>query len=187
MPALATKTPPRRLQLPGAGHLEVSQMPDQAYKRCVKCGETKPLEDFYRKKSSSDGRWSECKDCTKARKREYERNNRDKVNARKRRSRQRNIDTHRKAYQRRVREQRAQFPERRRANIAVRRAIDKGQLSRPATCEDCGAGGKIDAHHDDYDKRLEVRWLCKNCHYVADTERREREALSNSVSGRESE
>jgi len=32
-------------------------------KRCQKCGEVKPLEDFYPRKSSQDGRRSDCKAC----------------------------------------------------------------------------------------------------------------------------
>lgn len=32
-------------------------------KRCPRCGETKPLEDFYRDRSSRDGRYSRCKTC----------------------------------------------------------------------------------------------------------------------------
>jgi len=41
-------------------------------------------------------------------------------------------------------------------------AIAKGMLVR-APCEACGHE-KAEAHHDDYDKPLEVRWLCKLHH-----------------------
>jgi hypothetical protein len=41
---------------------------------------------------------------------------------------------------------------------AVRFAISQGTIVRGA-CEVCGAS-KTHAHHDDYDKRLAVRWLC---------------------------
>jgi len=35
-------------------------------KRCKKCGETKPLEDFYREKGCRDGHRPECKACNLA-------------------------------------------------------------------------------------------------------------------------
>lgn len=53
------------------------------------------------------------------------------------------------------------------------RAIERGILVRPDICENCnkkpteyvnGRNG-IEAHHDDYNKPLAVRWLCKDCHY----------------------
>lgn len=58
------------------------------------------------------------------------------------------------------------------ARQAVKLAIGKGQLSPPATCEACcevprprsdGARG-LQAHHDDYSKPLDIRWLCTKCH-----------------------
>lgn len=41
---------------------------------------------------------------------------------------------------------------------ALRRGILKKQ-----PCEVCGKR-VVDAHHDDYTKPLEVRWLCRTCH-----------------------
>ena len=32
-------------------------------------------------------------------------------------------------------------------------------------CEQCGAL-PADAHHDDYSKPLDVRWLCESCHGI---------------------
>lgn len=49
-----------------------------------------------------------------------------------------------------------------RAHGTVFRAIQRGELVAQA-CEVCG-GKKTEAHHDDYNKPLEVRWLCKKCH-----------------------
>ncbi len=43
------------------------------------------------------------------------------------------------------------------------KAIEKGILIRKP-CEVCGSTEKIEAHHDDYHKPLEVRWLCKKHH-----------------------
>ena len=57
-------------------------------------------------------------------------------------------------------------PEKARARAAVHRAVRSGRLRRPAICDRCGRGGRIEAHHDDYSRRLVVRWLCQleGCH-----------------------
>jgi transposase-like protein len=44
-------------------------------------------------------------------------------------------------------------------NNAIR---SKKLFSQP--CEMCGKEDNIHAHHDDYDKPLNVRWLCPICH-----------------------
>ena len=49
-----------------------------------------------------------------------------------------------------------------RSHIAVAIAIKQGRLVR-GPCEVCGAV-RTDAHHDDYDKPLDVRWLCRLHH-----------------------
>lgn len=63
-------------------------------------------------------------------------------------------------------------PEAVRAVSSVRRALDSGRISRPFGCEECGDSpppmkdgrSAIQAHHDDYSRPLDVRWLCHGCH-----------------------
>lgn len=59
----------------------------------------------------------------------------------------------------------------RKVQYFVQKAICQGVLI-PEPCEVCGIFGKDDkgirkvhAHHDDYNKPLEVRWLCKKHHH----------------------
>ena len=54
------------------------------------------------------------------------------------------------------------YPEKTIAHIAVKKAISRGALVR-LPCEVCG-NEKSEAHHDDYSKLLEVRWLCSKHH-----------------------
>lgn len=53
-------------------------------------------------------------------------------------------------------------PTKYRAHLIVGRALSTGALKR-GRCEVCGAA-KVDAHHDHYDRPLEVRWLCRRHH-----------------------
>jgi hypothetical protein len=65
---------------------------------------------------------------------------------------------------RKTRQTRATWPaERKRAVHLTTTAIANGTLVRQP-CEVCGTTRKIDAHHDDYSKPLEVRWLCRSHH-----------------------
>lgn len=34
----------------------------------------------------------------------------------------------------------------------------------PEPCEKCYSTNDIQKHHEDYDKPLEVKWLCRQCH-----------------------
>lgn len=54
------------------------------------------------------------------------------------------------------------------AHKLVMYAIRLGLLKRPLECEVCKSNIKIEGHHDDYSKPLEVRWICKSCHWKAD-------------------
>ena len=61
-------------------------------------------------------------------------------------------------------------PEKVAAKNAVYQALLRGTLTRQP-CEVCGHQN-THAHHDDYAKRLEVRWLCVRHHAEADVARR---------------
>lgn len=130
------------------------------FKECFKCKAIKPLEDFYKHPMMADGRVNKCKEC-----------NKNDVTA----NRNKNIEKYR-AFDR----ARAKIPERIKAQVeitrawraedsrrvvahsAVARAIRNGLLIR-MPCVRCAAE-KSEAHHDDYDKPLEVMWLCSPCH-----------------------
>lgn len=53
-----------------------------------------------------------------------------------------------------------------RARDVVKRAVKSGKLIRQP-CEVCGEL-KAEAHHDDYRKPLDVRWLCQRHHRAVD-------------------
>jgi len=60
-----------------------------------------------------------------------------------------------------------------RAQGIAEKAIQRGVLVRPDTCESCDEAGEpfkdgrspIQAHHCDYNRPLEVMWLCQRCHH----------------------
>lgn len=43
-------------------------------------------------------------------------------------------------------------------------AIRLGVLKKPDECRVCRKKIKLEGHHDDYNKPLEVKWLCRLCH-----------------------
>jgi hypothetical protein len=58
--------------------------------------------------------------------------------------------------------ERAKYPEKYRARYLLRSAIVLGKIAKQP-CEVCGEL-KVESHHDDYSKPLEVRWLCHQHH-----------------------
>ena len=51
-----------------------------------------------------------------------------------------------------------------RAGVAVTKAVKEGRLVRPNHCTKCLITCKPHGHHRDYNKPLEVIWLCPKCH-----------------------
>jgi hypothetical protein len=122
----------------------------------------------------ADGRLGKCKTCTKndVKKRYQSPIGRKKVAAY---EKARNKTAHRKfqksQYNRKAGENK---PGTMSARYAVRNAIRNGRLIR-LPCEKCG-NKKSEAHHDDYRKKLDVRWLCFRHHREAHGQKVSQEA-----------
>lgn len=86
--------------------------------------------------------------------------NRDRVCETQRKVRERNPE----AIRARDRERgfRGKYEDQARAHNAVKTALRNGTLVRES-CEVCGES-KVIAHHDDYARPLDVRWLCHRHH-----------------------
>jgi hypothetical protein len=60
-----------------------------------------------------------------------------------------------------------------RAQNLLERAVERGVVTPKDSCENCGMAPEpfrdgrrsVQAHHDDYNKPLDVRWLCQPCHH----------------------
>lgn len=51
-----------------------------------------------------------------------------------------------------------------RAHCLLNKYIGQGKIIKPERCQICDSKRKIEGHHHDYDKPLEVIWVCRACH-----------------------
>ena len=125
-------------------------------KECFKCHETKPLTEFYRHPQMADGYLGKCKECNKRDVRENYLKRRDQYLSydRKRSKRKARIDG--------ITQSQKKYPDRHRARGLLHNAVARGKIQKKP-CEVCGAL-KVDAHHPDYAKPLQVHWLCRKHH-----------------------
>lgn len=85
---------------------------EKIFKTCKKCGETKEITEFPRKKDSKDGYNSQCKACINARNKKYRDENIEKVHASRKRYYQKNIEKMRaekRAYYQNHKEEKAEY------------------------------------------------------------------------------
>jgi hypothetical protein len=59
------------------------------------------------------------------------------------------------------------------ARLAVYSEIRAGRLEKGECEVGIGCTGRIEAHHDDYERPLEIRWLCKRHHMLLHSTRSE--------------
>lgn len=124
---------------------------------CKACHSEKPETAFY---ASNRTR---CKECIKASVRANRLENIDYYRAY---DRMRASQPHRKANNfAQSHEWRQQYPNRRRAQGLVQHALRAGRLQK-LPCLVCGSEQSV-AHHPDYDRPLDVVWLCQPHHKQA--------------------
>lgn len=143
-------------------------------KRCKSCQKDKPTSEFYALPKMSDGLCAECKMCVRKRVREREK----RLKATDPEWVERELARHRLKTRRYVSDGRAKkitlekkrlsiakydekHPHKKKARHIVSNAIRDGKIQR-LPCTICG--GVAEAHHDDYDKPLDVIWLCSKHH-----------------------
>jgi len=117
-------------------------------KLCGRCKAEKPIAEFNKDRYAKSGYRSQCKDCMaeeRKRLRKHYKEWRSKPEIKQKYAKYR-----RDRYQENKKKQAARY-------MASR-------LDRPCFCESCGIQCKPEAHHCDYDKPLEVMWLCRKCH-----------------------
>ena len=125
-------------------------------KKCFKCGQVKCLSDFYKHKQMPDGHVNKCKECNKL---DVRNNRKSKVDYYREYDKQRS-GRHSPEY---TKEYRERFPNKYKAHNMVNNAIRDGRLYREP-CSVCGSIESVHAHHDDYFKPLNIRWLCAAHH-----------------------
>jgi len=129
-------------------------------KECFKCKTVKPLDEFYKHSMMADGHVNKCKECNKQDVTDNRNKNIDRIreydrvrakNPQRIKAAQEISSAWRKADKRRMK-----------CHNAVTRAVRSGLLERQP-CVRCGETKSL-AHHEDYDKPLDVMWLCQPCH-----------------------
>ncbi len=125
---------------------------------CYKCGQTKPLSEF-------TPQMYQCRECVRLYCRErYAKDERFRAS--------KNAYAIAKACSKDLKKEWQKFKSdpakvaAHRAHALVWDAIHRtGKLIRPETCSECGSKShRIEAHHEDHSKPLEVKWLCSWCH-----------------------
>lgn len=112
-------------------------------KACTICKENKESEDFFKDKRTKSGLYSACKVCHLKRRIRKPNNSVGFIESR---------NTYARKYRQGVEQKIKQN-----ARQKVYLAIKEGKIVRQP-CEKCGE--KSEAHHPDYSKPLEVKWLC---------------------------
>lgn len=124
-------------------------------KICSTCKIAKPNTEFQKNKRKKDGFHYSCKSCYK----DYYQKNAERVLIRK----SNYIKKNRTKLNEAAKKYRIKNNEKSRAHDAVKYALKTGKLKKQ-NCQICGSNKGINAHHEAYDRPLNVVWFCPKHH-----------------------
>src|SRR3990167_1737113 len=156
--AITSSSPPANYQL----NKDVNMV------KCSKCKKRKKGFRFWKNQRKRNGLTSWCKNCVNKKSAKWRKENSEYVESCKPKKRKMDLEYQKnksatipgyKTEEYRV--YREKYPEKYKAQQRANQAILSGKIKR-SPCEVCGENRKyrVHAHHDDYSKPYEVRFLC---------------------------
>lgn len=145
-------------------------------KKCFKCLIEKPLSDFYKHSQMKDGYVNKCKECNK---KDVQSNYRENIDYYKDYEKSRANLPHRvKARKEYAKTEKGKIAyakgkkkyiinnkKIRRCHNIANNALRDGKIQKKTSCEVCGDTKKrLHKHHCDYNKPLDVIFMCPQCH-----------------------
>jgi len=131
-------------------------------KVCSQCGTEKALKEFYRDSRKADGHRAYCKVCGNKTHAKYVKTPDGKASKRRADRAYRLTPAGKQIKWISNAEYSRRYPKQYKAHTLVNNCVRDGRLLRPFVCECCGQVKKIFGHHENYDKPLDVAWLCQN-------------------------
>lgn len=178
-------------------------------KACPKCGKEYTLSGFSKNRTKADGLQSVCKECVRKANLANSRNNVNRVRAWRAANPDRTKMYQREYYKKnqkhiysrhcdwrnrnpslvstQTNEYRTKHPGKWSAVIELNNAVRDGIIYKPTKCQLCGIGDvRIHGHHEDYNKPLDVLWVCPKCHASIHQEKRNGRRTNQSTISTES-
>ena len=129
-------------------------------RKCNCCKLKKSLENDFYWDSTNTRYETQCKKCRVLKQKITQRKTYNSANEHKRYLKRKANGEFEGAW----RKWREKYPEKYKARQQLRNAVKAGKIEKGSCMANDGCKGRLEAHHDDYSKPLEVKWLCQKHH-----------------------
>lgn len=146
--------------------------PDGLHPWCKDCCKSHQKKTLPQRNARERERWAIDDDYRKQRleiQRGWIERNREHKREVERRNRLKNPEPYKERQKRYSEKHKGKLKKQKRATMRVLYEVKMGRMNRPKICERCGKEYPIiEAAHHDYNKPLDIEWLCKPCHATWD-------------------